>query len=223
MQIILSSNNVKKLQELRAILPAMDIRSCAEFLGKVEILEDGTSFEENACLKASAIYQLLEEKEGDLCVLADDSGICVDALNAMPGIYSARFASIPESAAEIAQGCFTIPQVNSNDTQNNLKLLTCLEELDIVQSNASFICVIAVCMRIKGEFRQTTFRGECRGKVLKAPLNPQAFGYDPLFIPEGYTLTMDRLPEKNAISHRFLALQQFKDFLNCVKSSHLRL
>ncbi|MFC3847157.1 non-canonical purine NTP pyrophosphatase [Helicobacter baculiformis] len=221
MQIIFSSNNAKKLQEVQSILSGFNVKSYRAFLDTIDIVENGVTFEENAHLKAHSIYKLLEGIEGDYCVLADDSGICVDALNAMPGIYSARFASIQEGAQEILQGCFAIPQKECSDTLNNLKLLACLEELGITQSSASFVCVIAMHARVKGVLQQRTFRGECEGKVFKAPLNPQAFGYDPLFIPKGYTLSMDHIQEKNSISHRFLALQQCKDFLESLGTANI--
>ncbi|WP_121022733.1 non-canonical purine NTP pyrophosphatase [Helicobacter vulpis] len=215
MQIIFFSNNPHKLQEVRSILAHFEVQSYRAFLETVEVLENGASFEENACLKAQAIYNLLKEKQGDLCVLADDSGLCVEALGGMPGIYSARFAGIKEGAKAILQKHFSIPKTDLGDTRNNLKLLTCLQELGIRESQASFVCVVGMCARIRGQFYQQSFRGECRGRVIQAPLNPQAFGYDPLFVPQGYHVSMDRL-EKNAISHRFLALQQCREFLESI-------
>ncbi|TSA86962.1 non-canonical purine NTP pyrophosphatase [Helicobacter mehlei] len=212
MTIIFASNNAKKLQELRAILSEFEVQSYRVFLEPLEVVETGASFSENAHLKARAIYDRLPHKN-DLCVLADDSGLCVDALNGMPGIFSARFANISENAHQIAQGHFATPQKDSEDTSNNLKLLACLKELGISQSKASFVCVMALCMRVGGVLQEKSFRGECKGKICQAPLNPKAFGYDPLFIPKGHTLTMDQIPEKNTLSHRFLALQQCKEFL----------
>ncbi len=217
MDIILASANSKKIKELQEILKSPNIRTYAELLGEIEIIEDGASFEENASLKARTIYELLSEREGDFCVMADDSGLCVEALGGMPGIYSARFASVIEGAKEIARGEFAIPQKHLGDEANNLKLLDSLQELGLSESKASFVCVIALCVRIGGVVRWENFRGELKGKVLKAPLNPQAFGYDPLFMPEGYELTMDQIQEKNSISHRFLALKQVKKFLDSLQ------
>ncbi|WP_104639611.1 non-canonical purine NTP pyrophosphatase [Helicobacter bizzozeronii] len=212
MTIIFASNNAQKLQELRAILPAFEVQSYRTCLDAIEIMENGSSFAENARLKARAIYDRLPNKN-NLCVLADDSGLCVDALNGMPGIFSARFADIPQNAHQIAQGDFDVPQQDLGDQANNLKLLACLKELGIKQSGASFVCVMALCVCVGGVLQEKSFRGECRGKVCQAPLNPKAFGYDPLFIPEGHTLTMDQIVAKNTLSHRFLALQQCKEFL----------
>lgn len=219
MQIILSSANAKKIIEIQAILSDVDVRSYRDFLDEVEIVEDGESFEENALLKAKKIYELLESRiEQDFLVLADDSGICVEALGGMPSIYSARFASIEASVQDLIKKNFPPPLQSNTDENNNLKLLASLEELGITESRASFVCVIAICGRVGDQKIQKTFYGECEGRVVKAPLNPQAFGYDPLFVPNGYDVTMDQLKEKNLISHRFLALQKFQDFLKKIDS-----
>ncbi|CCM73698.1 non-canonical purine NTP pyrophosphatase [Helicobacter heilmannii] len=136
MHIILSSNNPKKIQELQAILEGMEVKSYRAYLKSVEIEENGVSFEQNARLKAQRIYQLLD-MQGDFCVLADDSGLCVSALKGMPGIHSARFASIQEGTRDIAQGRFQTPQTSCNDTQNNLKLLVCYHTQEKSDPNAS--------------------------------------------------------------------------------------
>lgn len=214
MQIILSSHNAKKIKELEKILCGARVRSYQDFLDEIEIIEDGKSFEENAMLKAEKIYEILKEKiGGDFLVLSDDSGLCVEALGGMPEIYSARFASIEASVNDLIERNFALPIHSSTDEQNNLKLLACLEELGQIESKASFVCVIAICGKIGGMEVRQTFRGECEGKVIKAPLNPKAFGYDPLFVPRGYEITMDKIQEKNKISHRFRALQKFQAFL----------
>lgn len=214
MQIILSSTNAKKIKELQEILDGFMVRSYRDFLDEIEIIEDGKSFEENAMLKAQKIYEVLEgEMEGDFLVLADDSGLCVDALGGMPEIYSARFASIDAGVRDLIARNFSLPTHSSTDKQNNLRLLACLEGLDLIESKASFVCVIAVCGKMGGVEVKQSFRGECEGKVIKASLNPQAFGYDPLFVPRGYEITMDQIQEKNKISHRFRALEKFQAFL----------
>ncbi|WP_120945574.1 non-canonical purine NTP pyrophosphatase [Helicobacter labacensis] len=218
MQAIFSSNSAHKLKEVELILNNFEVQSYRMFLGEMEILESGASFEENACLKARVVYDLLQESHRDLCVLADDSGLCVEALGGMPGIYSARFAAIKEGVHAIIQRRFILPKEDLGDTCNNLKLLACLQELGLRESRASFVCVVGVCARIGGQYYQKSFKGECKGKVIQAPLNPQAFGYDPLFIPEGYNLSLDRL-EKNAISHRFLALRQCREFLQTLSQN----
>lgn len=212
MQIILASNNQKKINELKEILSWAKVWSYRDFLDEMDILEEGQSFEENAMLKARAIYSQITLDE-DFLILADDSGLCVEALKGMPGIYSARFASIVENAQEMTESVDPTMAYPQDDRANNLKLLQCLEDLGILQSPACFVCVIAICGRIGNQELCQTFRGECRGKVIQAPLNPDAFGYDPLFVPRGYQQTMDQIEEKNSISHRFDALQKLKNFL----------
>lgn len=216
MQIILASANAKKIKELKAILGYENIVSYKEILGDFEIIEDGVSFSENAWIKARAIENRVQESEGDYLIIADDSGLCVEALDGMPSIYSARFSTIKASAKELIEGRFKIPSEGGSDEANNLKLLECLEELGLQESKAKFVCTIALCGKVGGERVEGEFGGELEGKVINAPLNPQAFGYDPLFIPNGYEMTLDKIEEKNTLSHRFLALQKLKTFLKGV-------
>ncbi|CRF50493.1 Nucleoside 5-triphosphatase RdgB (dHAPTP, dITP, XTP-specific) [Helicobacter heilmannii] len=210
--LIFFSNNAHKAAEVQAIL-GQEVLAYTRFLGRVEVVEGGQSFEENAHLKAQTLYPLLADKFQDFCVLAEDSGLCVQALGGYPGIYSARFASIKESAKAIMAGNFTPPSLPASDTENNNKLLACLDALGLLESPACFVCVAALCGCVGGQEVSQAFRGECWGKIVKASLKSNAFGYDPLFIPKGYHTTMDTLKEKNRISHRFLALQQVQNFL----------
>ncbi|BCZ17580.1 non-canonical purine NTP pyrophosphatase [Helicobacter sp. NHP19-003] len=214
--LIFFSNNAHKAAEVQAIL-GQEVLAYTRLLGRVEVIENGDSFEENAHLKAQALYPLLADKMQDFCVLAEDSGLCVEALNGYPGIYSARFASIQADAKAIMAGNFTPPTLSASDTENNHKLLACLDALTLSESVACFVCVVALCGRVRGRTFQQSFRGECLGKIIKAPLKPNTFGYDPLFIPQGYSQTIDTLKEKNQISHRFLALQQAQEFLKTFK------
>lgn len=148
-----------------------------------EIVEDGTTFEQNAIKKASVTANLT----GYTC-LADDSGLVVDALEGKPGVYSARFAG-----------------ENASDEENNNKLLNLLREVPAQERSARFVCVIAVCTPDGEVF---TVKGECEGRIGLKPRGDRGFGYDPLFIPQGYDLTFAELPEdeKNRISHRGKAL-----------------
>lgn len=214
MQIILASANAKKIKELKAILGYENIVSYKEILGDFEIIEDGVSFSENAWIKARAIENRVQESEGDYLIIADDSGLCVEALDGMPSIYSARFSTIKASAKELIERRFEIPSEGGSDEANNLKLLECLKELGIQESKAKFVCTIALCGKVGGERIEGEYSGELEGKVINAPLNPQAFGYDPLFIPNGYEMTLDKIEEKNTLSHRFKALQKLKKFLD---------
>lgn len=221
MQIILSSANQKKINEIRAILKDFEVLSYRDFLDEIEVIENGSSFEENAMLKARCIDEALrvsKEMKGDFLILADDSGLCVEALGGMPGIYSARFASIQADISDLITQNFTPPQKSATDEENNLKLIESLKKLGLLESRAFFVCVVAVCGRIKGERVCETFRGECEGKVILAQLNSESFGYDPLFVPKGYSITMDQIAQKNHISHRFHALKQLRTFLRGLQS-----
>lgn len=216
MKIILASNNQKKIKELKEILNYNNVRSYRDFLDEIEVDESGNSFEENAEIKAETIYKSLQLQD-NFFVLSDDSGICVEALNSMPSIYSARFASIKENANKIIQGDFIKPTQSQSDEANNIKLLKCLDELNIKESSAYYMCVISVYGKFNGLNVKQNFVGKCHGKVIKAPLNSNAFGYDPIFIPNGYKVTMDKIEDKNYISHRFKALQQFQTFFQNLK------
>lgn len=216
MQIILASANNKKIKELKAILGYENIVSFQEVLRDFEIIEDGRSFSENAWIKARAIESRIGEIKEDYLIIADDSGLCVEALGGMPSIYSARFSQINVNAKELMEGKFEIPNEGGSDEANNLKLLSFLKELGIQESKAKFVCTIALCGRVGGERIEGEFSGELEGKVINAPLNPQAFGYDPLFIPNGYEKSLDKIEEKNTLSHRFHALTKLKAFLKGV-------
>lgn len=211
MKIIISSNNAKKLKEIKAIL-GCEVVGYREFLEEIEVVEDGKSFEENAFLKANAIAEKLKLRE-DFLVIADDSGLCVEDLGGMPSIFSARFASLKGGAKEMVKGEFEVGKNHCSDELNNLKLLSCLNELGIQSSVAKFVCVIAVVGVIGGEKISKSFYGELEGKVGHHPLDNEAFGYDPLFVPKGFSQTLNHIQEKNSFSHRFMALHQFKKYL----------
>lgn len=213
LQIILASANGKKIKELKAILGYENVVSYEEILGKFEIIESGKSFLENAWIKARAIEDRLKERVGDHLIIADDSGLCVEALGGMPSIYSARFSKISASLEELKEGRFEVPSEGGSDEANNLKLLEYLRECRVSESGAKFVCSIAMCGRVRGERVEGEFVGELEGRVIEGELNPQAFGYDPLFVPKGYAKTLDRIEEKNTLSHRFIALQKLKDSL----------
>ncbi|GMB96395.1 non-canonical purine NTP pyrophosphatase [Helicobacter sp. NHP22-001] len=219
--LIFFSNNAHKCAEVQAIL-GQEVLPYTRLLGRVEVVESAQSFEENAHLKAQALYPFLADKLQDFLVLAEDSGLCVEALGGYPGIYSARFANIKEGAKEIVRGNFMPPSASSSDIENNRKLLACLDILGLLESPACFVCVAALRGRVGGQEVSQSFRGECLGRVVKAPLKPNAFGYDPLFILKGYHTTIDNIEEKNQISHRFNALKQVQVFLKraCLKLPH---
>ncbi|MBQ7364956.1 MAG: XTP/dITP diphosphatase [Clostridia bacterium] len=189
MKFVLASNNRHKIEEIKSILQKnaceVEILSLADIGYTDEIVEDGTSFEENALIKAKTVASL------GYIGIADDSGLCVDALNGAPGIYSARYAGEP-----------------CDHNANNEKLLKALDGKEDKERSAAFVSVIA-CAHPNGDF--FTVRGECHGKILTSRQGEGGFGYDPLFLPDGYTVTFAELSfdEKNTISHRAKALAAF--------------
>lgn len=185
MEILAATNNGHKLIELRAILEPQGITvlSAADVGGIDEVVEDADTFEGNALKKA--IETAAAKK---MVVFADDSGLCVDALDGRPGVLSARYAGD-----------------NASDTDRMSKLLGELEQHN--DKTARFVCVIALASP-KGSIG--TARGECLGKINHTPQGNDGFGYDPLFIPDGFDKTFAELGEevKNSLSHRGNALKK---------------
>lgn len=218
--LVISTRNAHKLGEIGAILgPSFRCFSLAEFPGAPSVVEDAKTFEGNATKKAVELAKWLATFEprdlpaGSAFVLADDSGLEVDALNGAPGVNSARFASAS------AHG-------NSPDSENNAKLLSLLNGKPSEQRTARFRCVLAltrlpesnpaatspVCMADEAEFGVELFPGTCEGRIAFAPQGKGGFGYDPLFIPEGMERSFAELGEdvKNGISHRARALEKLR-------------
>ncbi|MBO6013972.1 MAG: RdgB/HAM1 family non-canonical purine NTP pyrophosphatase [Oscillospiraceae bacterium] len=185
--LILASNNTHKFREFSEILLHADtnliMQKEAGFVQEVE--ETGNSFAENAFLKANAVTVYTGRP-----AIADDSGICVDALDGGPGIYSARFGS----------------GIAANDEERMLLLLKTMEGK--TDRHARYVCSIC-CTFPNGDLLRTECT--CEGEVLHAPVGSGGFGYDPIFRPEGFTVSMAQLSpdEKNAISHRGKALREF--------------
>lgn len=198
MKIVLATRNKHKVEEINQILEIylgrdlysqIEILNLSDFSGISEIKEDGKTFVENALKKAKTVYEFT-----GLCSIADDSGIEVDFLNGEPGVYSARYAG-----------------ENATDEENNRKLLKLLDGVPIEKRTATFRCVLAY---VDGKVEKI-FEGATRGKVIFEPRGMGGFGYDPLFVPDGYELTYAEMPKelKNRISHRSKALQKFAEFL----------
>lgn len=187
-QITIATQNAHKAAEIVAILPPeYAIRTLADFPDLPSAEETGHSFAENAAQKALA---LSEHVEG--WVLADDSGLCVDALGGSPGILSARYAG-----------------THGDDAANNRKLLAELNALPgLAPYSARFVC--AMCLAKSGSVL-AEFTGTLEGRITLQPRGDHGFGYDPLFIPQGGASTLAELPaeEKNALSHRARALAAF--------------
>ena len=184
MKLLIASNNAHKLEEIKAILGDSfeEILSLREAGIEHETVEDGATFAENAAKKAREIMQL-----SGCCALADDSGLCVDALGGAPGIYSARFAG-----------------EHGNDAANRRRLLKELENTD--ERGAHFCCSMAL---VRPDGTMTTAEGFVYGEIARAEAGENGFGYDSLFYLPEYGCTMAQLPpeKKNAISHRHNALQ----------------
>lgn len=189
-QIILASKNEGKVKEVRHILNELDaeILSLNDVGFKDEIQETADTFEENAKIKAEIIYNTFK-----LPTIADDSGIIALQLGNEPGVYSARYAG-----------------ENATDEENNNKLLERLK-LFPEPHKSKFIC--AAVYYFGTEF--IVAMGEIAGAIIKEPRGTNGFGYDPLFLPDGYDKTTAELPPeiKNKISHRFKAFNQLKKYL----------
>ncbi len=195
-KIVMASNNRHKITELAAFLHKLcpadangepyALLSLSDIGYAKEIIEDGNTFEENALIKARTVAAL-----GYIGV-ADDSGLCVDALDGEPGVYSARWAG------------------GHDDADNNRKLMEKMRDVPGDRRGAHFVSVIA-CAFPDG--RTFTARGECPGVILDAPRGKGGFGYDPFFLyePMGKTFAEMDAAEKNAVSHRARAMARFAE------------
>lgn len=194
MQIIAATNNKNKLQEIREILSQIgcEVFSLNDMGIHTDIEETGTTFKENALIKAREICKMT----GQISI-ADDSGLEVNALNGEPGVYSARYAGIDGEEKDIA---------------NNKKLLEKMKNTPEDERQARFCSVIAI---VFPDGREVTAKGYIKGKIGFEERGNGGFGYDPLFIIEGMDKTMAELTleEKNKISHRANALKKMKEKL----------
>lgn len=193
MKMVLASKNQHKAEEISSILGESIeiITQDAAGVGDIDVIEDGLTFEENATKKAETIMKLT-----NLPTIADDSGLCVDALDGRPGVYTARFAG-----------------ENATDDENISKLLSELSGVPEGKRTASFVCVIAVA--VPGE-ETKLFRGECKGVIAFEKKGENGFGYDPVFFVPEYNKSMAEISPsvKNSISHRSNALKKLKDSLS---------
>lgn len=186
--LLVSTRNAHKIGEIRAILgPGFVVSDLSVIPDMPEVDETGTTFEENATLKAVAASMLFEG-----WVIADDSGIEADALGGAPGVYSARYAG-----------------VKATDTENTAKLLADLG--DNPDRTGRFRCVIVLA---RAGRKLAAFSGAIEGTILKATTGEGGFGYDPIFVPEGHTESFAQLPAttKNALSHRGRALEKLREW-----------
>ncbi len=203
--IIIASANTHKAEEIQALLgPEFLCRTLRDFPDAPEVEEDAATFAGNAVKKALTLVNWLKQSEDHTegWVLADDSGLEVDALDGAPGVLSARYA-----ATERQPG-------NSPDEKNNAKLLLELKGRAAHHRAARFRCVIALARA--GQYTQPKiFNGTCEGRIEEAARGTHGFGYDPLFVPDGHEQTFGELGEsvKSQLSHRSAALRQLKDWL----------
>lgn len=189
MKIVAATNNKHKVAELTALFQGSDTElvTLREIGFTDEIIEDGSTFLENARIKAMAVH-----KATGLASIADDSGLCVDALGGEPGIYSARYSSEDGE--------------NSDDKKNNKKLLSKLEEIPENERTARFVS--ALCF-IDSDGTEISAVGKCEGIITREERGEGGFGYDPLFFCPTFGKTFGELTadEKNSISHRANAVK----------------
>ena len=191
MKIVLASSNKHKVKEINEIVKNFYPELELEFIlpsDEFNPVEDGKTFEDNSYIKAYAAWQISKTWS-----LADDSGLCIDALGGKPGIYSARYAETPA-----------------------LRIERVLKEMkDIPENNrkAHFTCAMTL-INPKGEV-EFKYQGICKGKIIDKAAGMNGFGYDPIFMPEGYTQTIAELSEeeKNKISHRSIALREILKYI----------
>ncbi|MGP1561815.1 MAG: non-canonical purine NTP pyrophosphatase [Helicobacteraceae bacterium] len=188
MDIVVASSNQDKIKEIKAFFAGFNVLAYAEVMDSFEIDETGESFQENALIKARAISAKLANTRLDgALILADDSGLSVEALAGAPGLYSARYAG-----------------EGATSRQNLDKLIATLKDLGVESSPAFYTCAIALIHR-KACY---TAHGFLHGRVCAKERGQGGFGYDPVFIPQGYEQTLGEIPEVKAqISHRTRALE----------------
>jgi XTP/dITP diphosphohydrolase len=231
--ILIATRNAHKVAEIRSALGGgVTCRTVGDFPDAPEVVEDAGSFSGNATKKALVLARWLSanfpgrtgesdefqnklKSASELYVLADDSGVEVDALNGAPGIHSARFASLDTGHSG-----------NSTDSANRAKLLRLLKEVPFGKRTARFRCVLAltpvipstpvntspVCCAEESELQTELFEGTCEGRIAFEPRGHFGFGYDPLFIPDGFDQSFAELGDeiKNQMSHRGRAIAKLK-------------
>ncbi len=193
-KIVVASSNQGKIKEIKSYWKEYEVVGFSELLEPFEIEETEKTFAGNAVLKAEAISKKLKD---EYLIIADDSGITVPALGNIPGIYSARFAG-----------------AGASDRDNLEKLIETLKENSLKETPAFYTCAIAMSY----QKRVDTVHGWMHGKVIDTPKGANGFGYDPMFIPEGFDATLGELEasEKMAISHRTKALALSKKIISAV-------
>lgn len=211
MKIVLATSNLDKVKEIKEFLKGYEIYALSEVVKPFEIVEDGSSFQENALIKSKAVFAKLKELglENEFVSLSDDSGISVDALGGEPGIYSARYSYIDESGKMAAK--------NATDASNRAKLICRLNSLNLQSSLAHY----TACIAISSKFGDYTTHGFMYGEAINKERGTNGFGYDALFIPDGFNKTLGELDNetKLKISHRSKGLELANFVLKSLKKN----
>ena len=189
-ELVIASNNPGKIREIREVVRGIELLSLSDIGFTEEIPEPFHTFEENALAKASAIYTATGKN-----VFADDSGLCINALNGAPGVDSAHYSG-------------------KRDDEANLQ--KALSELKGSDDRSAFYKAV-ICLMWEGEVYY--FEGICEGQIIEQKRGERGFGYDPIFIPAGYDETFGELPSdiKNSISHRGKAVRKMVEWLNALE------
>lgn len=199
MTLIFASANKNKILEINTLIPKSYTVIGLTDVGIVnDIPETGTTIKQNSFLKANYVLDFLKNNKQNIAVFADDSGLEVEVLKGEPGVYSARYAGSPK-----------------NDVANNQKLLAELKNKN--NRNARFVTIITLILNNQIHY----FEGVIKGSIAKELNGNNGFGYDPLFIPNGYSQTFAQMPNdlKNTISHRAIAVNKLIKFLNNITAS----
>ena len=195
MKLVLATSNKGKVREITAMCEDYEVIPYSQLIEEFEIIEDGDTFKENALIKARAVFKALDDE--DVIVMADDSGISVDILDGKPGIYSA---------------CHAGP--DANDKDNLYKLIEDIKEKNVESSPAHYTAAIAIVTKTS----EQTVHGWMYGTAHNRAIGNGGFGYDPMFIPEGYDKTLGELDDetKKKLSHRAKALKLAKTILRTI-------
>jgi XTP/dITP diphosphohydrolase len=196
LKLVLATSNKGKVKEIQEYCESFEVVPYSDLIEPFEIVEDGATFQENAIIKAKAVYDALQRD--DVVVLADDSGISVAELDGAPGIYSARYGG-----------------ENADDKANLQKLVDTLKEKKKSSSPAYYTAAMAIVHKGKVQ----TLHGWMYGKVITTPRGTNGFGYDPIFIPQGFEQTLGELQSdvKKELSHRSKALRLVKILIQTIK------
>lgn len=192
MKLVLATSNRGKIREIQELCKDYEVVPYSQIIEEFEIIEDGLTFKENALIKARAVFQAISDK--NIIVMADDSGISIDILDGKPGIYSARYAG-----------------KNANDKDNLHKLIQDIQAYKVSSSKAHYTAAIAIVTK-ESEY---CVHGWMYGEAITQTRGDGGFGYDPMFIPEGYKHTLGELDNeiKKKMSHRSKALSLAKKIL----------